>query len=171
MGKAIFLTGPPGCGKTTTVQNVLARLEREANGFLTQEIREGGTRKGFKIITLDGDEGILAHIKLKGAPHIGKYGVDLKTLEVLGVNSLRCALEKRTLAIVDEVGPMEILSNRFCEILVELLDGDVEILGTIVKRSLPFTDEIKTHPSVKVLELHPGNRERMVAHLLSLLKH
>jgi nucleoside-triphosphatase len=169
MGNAIFLTGPPGCGKTTVIRNVLARLERKANGFITQEIREGGTRKGFKITTLDGDEGILAHIDLKSSPHIGKYGVDLEALEALGVRSLRRALERGTLAVVDEIGPMEILSKSFRRVLSELLDGDSEILGTIVKRSLPFTDAIKARSSVEVLEIHPGNREWMVSHLLALL--
>ena len=169
MGNAIFLTGPPGCGKTTVIRNVLARLERKANGFITQEIREGGTRKGFKIITLDGNEGILAHVDLRSTSRIGKYGVDLGALEDLGVRSLKRALEESTLAVVDEIGPMEILSQSFRRVLSELLDGDVEILGTIVKRSLPFTDEIKVHPSVEVLEIHPGNRAWMVTHLLALL--
>ena len=122
------------------------------------------------MITMDGREGILAHIKLRGVPRIGKYGVDLDALEELGVNSLRYALETRTLAIVDEIGPMEILSESFRQVLMDLLDGDVDVLGTIVKRSLPFTDRIKALPNVVLLEIQPGNHDRMVATILKLLQ-
>jgi nucleoside-triphosphatase len=170
MGRAIFLTGSPGSGKTTVIQKVLTQLPREASGFITQEIREGGKRKGFKIVTLDGDEGILAHIDRCGSPRIGKYGVNPEALETLGVNSLRRAREMGTLAVVDEIGPMEILSENFRRILIELLNGDVEILGTIVKRSLPYTDKIKAFPNVTILEIHRGNRNGMVDYLLELLE-
>jgi nucleoside-triphosphatase len=170
MGKAIFLTGSPGSGKTTAIQKVLSRLPRNANGFITKEIREGGKRKGFKIITMDGAEDILAHIELRDVPRIGKYGVNLDAMETLGVNSLQCAMEKRTLAVVDEVGPMEILSQSFRKVLLELLNREVETLGTIVKRSRPFTDKIKALPNVIVLEIHPGNRDRMVEHLVELFE-
>jgi nucleoside-triphosphatase len=170
MGRAIFLTGSPGSGKTTAIQKVLSHLNYEANGFITRELREGGKRKGFKIITMDGAEGVLAHVDLRGVPRIGKYGVNLDAMESLGVNSLRRAMEMGTLGIVDEIGPMEILSESFRQALMELLEGDVEVLGTIVKRSLPFTDRIKTLPNVTVMEIHQGNRDWMVGHLLELLE-
>ena len=40
-------------------------------------------------MTLDGREGILAHVNLQGHPRIGKYGVDRATLETVGVGSIR----------------------------------------------------------------------------------
>jgi nucleoside-triphosphatase len=171
MGEAIFLTGSPGSGKTTTIQKVLSRLTCNVNGFITQEIREGGRRKGFKIISMDGVEGTLAHVEIRGVPRIGKYGVNLDAMETIGVNSLKRAMENRTLAVVDEVGPMEILSESFRVILLELLNQDVEILGTIVKRKLPFTEKIKALQNVTVLEIHPGNRDRMVGHLVERFEH
>ena len=170
MGKAIFLTGSPGSGKTTAIQKVLSRLTCNVNGFITQEIREGGQRRGFKIISMDGVEGVLANVELRGVPRIGKYGVNLDAMETIGVNSLQRALENGTLAVVDEVGPMEILSEGFREILLELLNRDVDILGTIVKRKIPFTDKIKAYPNVTVLEIHPGNRDRAVEYLVELFE-
>ncbi len=170
MGRAIFLTGSPGSGKTTVIQKVLSRLTHEASGFITQELREGGVRKGFKMITMDGAEGTLAHVDLRGVPRIGKYGVDLDTMETLGVNSLRRAMERGTLAVVDEIGPMEILSETFRQVVLELLYGDVDVLGTIVKRKMPFTDRIKAFPNVKIIEIHQRNRDKMVDYLLELLE-
>jgi nucleoside-triphosphatase len=170
MTKKIFLTGLPGSGKTTAIQSVIARLNRKANGFITQELRDAGKRKGFKIITLEGEEEILAHVDRGGVPRIGKYGVNLEAIDTLGVKSLRRALEAGTLAVVDEIGPMEILSEKFCQVVLELLQGDVEVLGTIVKRSRPFTDKIKSFPNVTVLEIHPGNRDRVVEQVLEYLE-
>ena len=62
MTKKILLTGRPGCGKTTLVKRVVAKLVFPAGGFYTEEIRQRGERVGFKIVTLDGEEVVLAHV-------------------------------------------------------------------------------------------------------------
>jgi len=170
MGKAIFLTGVPGCGKTTAIRKIVSSLRQEVHGFITEEVREGGIRQGFKIITLDGHEGILAHMKFHGTPHIGKYGVDLDVLNELGVSSLRRALETRSLAIVDEIGPMEILSEGFRQVLMDCLDSDIPVLGTIVKRSLSFTDKIKARANVEILEIQRNSQDRVVTSVIKLIQ-
>ncbi|MFQ6001621.1 MAG: nucleoside-triphosphatase, partial [Anaerolineae bacterium] len=72
----ILLAGRPGVGKTTVIKQVVEMLGGEAGGFYTEEIRQGGRRLGFKIITLEGEEGVLAHVDIKGAPRVSKYGVN-----------------------------------------------------------------------------------------------
>ena len=63
----ILLTGLPGCGKTTSILNIIANLDCEkVAGFYTQEIRENHNRKGFRWKRLDGAAGILAHVNIKG---------------------------------------------------------------------------------------------------------
>lgn len=57
MGRTILLAGRPGVGKTTVIKQVVDMLGGEAGGFYTEEIRQGGRRLGFKIITLEGEEG------------------------------------------------------------------------------------------------------------------
>ena len=85
MSRVILLTGRPGCGKTTLIRRVLANYRGDAGGFYTQEIREGGVRKGFEIITLDGDRGILAHVDFPGKQRVGKYRLDPDTFERLAI--------------------------------------------------------------------------------------
>jgi nucleoside-triphosphatase len=84
MNKNILLTGSPGCGKTTLVRRVIARLNGPVGGFYTEEIRSGGARQGFKIVTFGGQAGILAHVNLSGPLRVGRYGVDLKALDMVG---------------------------------------------------------------------------------------
>jgi len=47
--KNFLLTGRPGIGKTTVAQAIIRQFEDDARGFVTGEIRESGTRKGFRI--------------------------------------------------------------------------------------------------------------------------
>jgi len=55
MSKNVLITGKPGRGKTTLFRRLVDTLRHlEPVGFYTQEIREGGVRKGF---TLNGSDG------------------------------------------------------------------------------------------------------------------
>ena len=62
MPEALLLTGRPGVGKTTVVRRVVERLSRPTGGFYTCELREGGRRTGFEIVTLDGQRATLSHV-------------------------------------------------------------------------------------------------------------
>ncbi len=169
MGSAVLLTGRPGVGKTTAIRRIVAALGREAGGFYTQEIRAGGRRQGFKIITLDGREAILAHVTIKGPPRIGQYGVDLAALESVGVGSLYHAIERQALVVIDEIGPMEIRSAAFREAVQAALRSGSPVLGSIMQRPDPFADAIKALPGVTVLEVTRQNRDDMPARILELL--
>jgi len=77
MARAVLLTGPPRSGKTTVVRAVAARLGPRAGGFYTEEVRAAGQRTGFRIVTLDGHEALLASVRLPGPPRVGRYGAVL----------------------------------------------------------------------------------------------
>lgn len=169
MSNIILLTGRPGCGKTTLIQRVLARLTKPAGGFYTQEIRQGGVRKGFEIITLDGGRGVLAHINSSSENRISKYGVELSALENLAIPALLDAVKHKKLVVIDEIGPMEILSPQFRQIVLKILESNTNVLGSIVGRSTSFTDQIKSRPEIMLMDLTPENREELVDTILSLI--
>jgi len=143
MIKNIFITGLPGCGKTSLVIAILKELKLNASGFYTEEIREKGTRKGFKIITLDGREGILAHVNVKSPYQVSKYKVNIEDLEKLGVKSILDALNQNKVIIIDEVGKAEMYSEKFKKAVEAALDSKNKILGTIMLKPNPFCDKIK----------------------------
>ena len=165
MTEKVLLTGRPGCGKTTLIKRVVNDLARRAGGFYTEEIREGRTRAGFKIVTLDGEEAVFAHVDLKTPEHVGKYALDLSALERIGVGALRQAVRARRLLVIDEIGPMEIRSAIFRDAVTEALDSEVPLLATIFARPLPFTEAIKSRPDVTLIEVRPDKRERLVSEL------
>lgn len=169
MSKNILLTGEPGCGKTTLIQRVLAHLSHPAGGFYTEELRSGGVRQGFRMVTLDGEGAVLAHLDYPGPPRVGHYGVDVAALDRVGVASIRRALASGALVIIDEIGPMELFSPAFCAAVQEALDSPAVVLGAIVRRSRPFANAIKARPDVTVITVTPANRDRLVEQVLGLV--
>jgi len=157
MNKNIFITGNPGVGKTTLIHNLIKELNIPAGGFYTQEIRVSGRRTGFKIISLDGREGILASVDTKSRFKVSRYGVNLSDLERIGVKSIADALERNELIIIDEVGKMELFSQKFKEILLAALDSPKPVIGTIMLRDNSFTRNIKNRRDTEVITLTREN--------------
>jgi nucleoside-triphosphatase len=173
VNQKILLTGRPGCGKTTLVKRVVNDLARPAGGFYTEEIRERGTRVGFKLVTLDGKEAVFAHVGFlaaAGPERLGKYGLELSALEAVGVKAVHEAVRAKRLVIIDEIGPMEISLAIFRDAVSEGLESGAPILATITARSLPFTDAIKKRADVTLIEVRPDNRERLVSQLSDQFK-
>ena len=110
----ILLTGLPGCGKTTAIMKIINNLRSDkVAGFYTQEIRQDNIRKGFCWKRLDGVEGTLAHINIKGPLRVGKYGVDVAGFEESVVPILGVEQTDVELFVIDEIGKMECFSKKF----------------------------------------------------------
>ncbi|KAF6274702.1 nucleoside-triphosphatase, cancer-related [Rhinolophus ferrumequinum] len=65
MARHVFLTGSPGVGKTTLIQKaseVLKSSGMPVDGFYTEEVRQGGRRIGFDVVTLSGLRGPLSRV-------------------------------------------------------------------------------------------------------------
>jgi nucleoside-triphosphatase len=133
------------------------------SGFLTRELREAGRRVGFEIETLSGERGLLAHIDLKGSPRVSRYGVDLETFERLALP----ALGSQGVVVIDELGKMELASERFREAVIALWERPASIVATVHKARHPFTDELKRR--AEVVKLTAANRDRLPAELAERL--
>jgi nucleoside-triphosphatase len=157
MAKNIFITGKPGSGKTTLVREVCLPFHERLGGFYTEEIRDGGERRGFIIKTFDGREGIFALKGFKSPVKLNKYGIDLKVLEDIGVGALERALREKEAVVIDEIGSMEIVSEAFRGALLQTLASPKPVLATIRFNSQPFTDEVKRMADTALLYLSRDN--------------
>ncbi len=171
MGKTLLLTGHPSCGKTTVIREVIDVLGERAGGFYTEEIFGPGGRKGFRLITLAGEEAVLAHKDLRGpkVPRVGRYGVDMKVLETVGVAALREALQARKIIVVDEIGKMELLSPAFRDMVLQVILGPSPVLGTIIYKSHPHADLLKMLAQVTLWEVNRRTRDELPRKVLAWL--
>jgi nucleoside-triphosphatase len=158
----LLIEARPGAGKTTALGRLAERLRDDGvapSGFLTREMRDGGRRIGFEIETFGGERGLLAHVDIKGPPRVGRYGVDLDEFERLALPALEAPGDG--VVLIDELGKMELASERFREAVLALFDSDVPIVATVHTFRHPLTDALKRRPDVSTIRLSAANRDRL----------
>lgn len=170
MKSVYLLTGQPGTGKTSLIKQAVAAIEGKAGGFYTEELRSQGVRQGFRLVTLAGESAILAHIDIHSPYRVSKYGVDVDSLERVGVAALYQAGQQNDLVIIDEIGKMELFSTRFRETVSQLIDRGKNILGTIMLSPNPWADAVKRRPEVKLITVTRTNHQQVLAELQQWLK-
>lgn len=166
----ILLTGQPGSGKTTLIKRVLEKANFSVGGFFSNELRRGNQRVGFTLDTLDGERGILAHVDLNTAQKVGKYYVDISSIDKVAVTAVQRALGEKAVIVIDEIGKMELLSEQFRAVLMEALDSPKPVLGTIMKGKNTLTDSIKERQNVAVFQVNEETRSYLVNEILLYLE-
>lgn len=146
----------------------MSRIDLSLCGFFTREIRESGRRTGFKIITLEGKEGVLAHERIKSKVRLGRYGVNLKDVDEIAVPSIIPSRPDRII-IIDEIGKMECFSTRFREALLEALGSSNRVIGSIALKGGEFIQAIKNRPDVELFHVSEENRDRLAASLIEVI--
>jgi nucleoside-triphosphatase len=172
MGHTLLLTGRPGIGKTTVIKTVAELLGKQAGGFYTEEIHGPGGRKGFRLVTLDGQETVMAHVNLRGGgrPRVSRYGVDVGAIDRVGVTALRRAMTDCQVIIVDEIGKMELFSGQFRDVVIQAVSGLKPVVATVMSKPNPWVDALKVLPQVEVWEVTMGNRDEMAERVVEWLK-
>lgn len=171
--KNFLITGPPRCGKTTLLIRIAEDPDFSARvgGFITEEIRDKGERVGFKLVSLgDKKEGFLA---MKGFPspcRVGKYGVNLEDVEKVGCAAVQEALDSGKVVLVDEIGKMELFSEKFRNVLARALNSPQKVLATIIERPNEFADRIKKRKDTKLVCLSRENFDKILAEVLNWLR-
>lgn len=162
----MLIAGLPGTGKTTLVQGLADRWGRSnCNGFLTQELREHGRRIGFSWETFRGEKGILADLK-PGQPRIGKYRVDLESFERMLSNLLDVTTAR--ILMIDEVGKMECLSEKFRDLLPSWEKADGQRIFTVPVYGTPFIEAFKARNKAHLILLTPHNRDELFERITRL---
>lgn len=173
----IFLTGQPGVGKTTlAVAAVRAVPEGSCCGFYTEERRSAsGDRVGFDVVVLGSNaRGPLANLG-GGKPLVGKYSVNVPSFEELALPSLD-ASSSSAVTLIDEVGKMELYSERFLPKVEALLaaDGCATVLGTLPMprygHKIAPVERIRDAPDVAVVKLLKHNRDAAAAAVKAVIE-
>lgn len=152
--KNFLVTGPPGVGKTTFITNLADKLaDYNPSGFYTREIRESGSRKGFELVSLDGETGILSHTNIDSKYRVGKYRVDVEAFEEF-LERIPFFEEKVKIVVMDEIGKMELFSNKFEAVVEKLLNSSKPFIATIALKGGGFIAEVKNRSDTEVFKLN-----------------
>ena len=155
--KNLIVTGLPGVGKTTLIIKLSEALKHlHPVGFYTAEIREG-----FELISLEGKKALLSHQEIKSPYQVGHYKVDIQGFEDFLI-SISFSNPSTHLIIIDEIGKMECLSDRFKKILNETLDSEKWVIATLALKGRGLIAEVKRRKDIKLFEITKRNRDSLL---------
>ena len=164
----IAVTGRPGIGKTTLCLKVYKALKDKLNvkGFITKEVRDRGVRIGFKLIDLSsGEEAWLAKVGHKSKFKVGKYGVLVESIDRFAEKIESYA--DADLVILDEIGPMELKSQRFVDAVEKLLNRDDLLFSIHLKAQHPLLKRIRSE--FEVIVLTEDNRNKVAEEIVEMI--
>lgn len=175
-------------GKTTLVQKACESLVSSGvgvEGFYTEEVREGGRRVGFDVVTVSGERGNLSRIRDSTGPSagrreytVGQYVVDLSSFENLALPLFAkvgsAEVDSRKVFVIDEIGKMELFSQSFIRAVRRTLDSSsCSILGTIPVpkgKPLALVEEVRSRKDVKVFTVSKENRNTILEEIVAALR-
>ena len=142
-------------GKSTLIQNYLDRFTGKVGGFRT--VRTQGVYGHYSVHLIRPGEACAEENLLFRCP-ASRNGENL----VARFEKLGCAALEDTacdLILMDELGPAEAEAERFQQLVLDTLDGEVPVIGVIQKAESEFLDQIRNHPNVDVVEVTMENRD------------
>ena len=160
----LLITGSPGVGKTTVLTktvNLLKERGYKSGGMLSREVRESGVRVGFEILDLGSQKrGWLAHVNQKTGPRVGKYRVNLADLEAVGAEAITDAVENCDVVAVDEIGPMELFSEKFRAAVQRALESNKIVVAVVHwKAQDNLINDAKSIKDAETITVTTENRE------------
>jgi nucleoside-triphosphatase len=113
------------------------------------------------MVPFGGEGRVMAHVDFSNAARVGRYGVDVMTIDAVSESEL--ALDPAAdFYLVDEIGKMECFSTRFVAAMRRVLEGDRPVAATLARSGGGFIAEVKRQPGAEVWEVTPRNRDDLV---------
>ncbi len=164
----IIIRGKPHTGKTTLIKELINQLNIPWAGFYTEEIRKNNKRVGFKIVERDGKQKTFAHINFTTRYRVGKYCVDIQTLDST-IDRIK-KLTEANLFIIDEIGKMELFSQKFKHLVMEIFSSSANVIATMKFSSDSFCNKLLQLSSCLVFNLDSRNYSLIKEKILTLIQ-
>lgn len=156
--KNIFLTGDSGVGKTTIINQVLRETGIAAKGFRTVRVLKNQGEAAVFYLHPCGRKGLNERVIFASRETNEMMKVHPEVFDEAGVSFLN-ELEGADLVLMDELGFMENDAFLFQKKVMEVLAGELPVLGVIKERDTPFLAGIKALPDTVVFEITLENRD------------
>lgn len=173
-----LLTGRPGSGKTTLLGKLIGHIPEDKRcGFITEEVLDTNTppqRIGFQLVSLQTGERLWlarrTYTETENTLKFGNWTVFPDNLQHF-MDTHMTEIAPGTTFILDEIGPMQCLSDAFREATEKLIagrfDGNYAVLATIKRDDChidhldAFINHTKRTPGARLFEIEPSNRDTL----------
>ncbi|MEM2878408.1 MAG: NTPase [Candidatus Hadarchaeales archaeon] len=164
--KNFLVTGAPGSGKSTVIARAVEILRlkgMKAAGIVCPEIRDGAVRVGFRMVNIStGESAVLAHIGIRDGPSVGRYGVNLAGIDLMSRTAIEEMLPGSDFVVIDEIGPMEIASERFRKAVLAALDSGKPVIAAVhMMTKGGFIGSVKSRSDVRIFSVNASNRDTL----------
>ena len=170
--KMILLTGKPKSGKSRMLDKLRRSLSKQRkirmNGIISSELQFKKQRIGIKMKDIKKKSEILMAVKTfknnkynMKSKQFGSYCVDVNALENVALPVFD-DLKGCNLLIIDEIGKMELLSNKFKKKIKTLFSTEQKfiILAIVpISNDVPLVEDLKKRSDTELIELSENNRE------------
>ncbi|MEJ2250816.1 MAG: nucleoside-triphosphatase [Candidatus Lokiarchaeota archaeon] len=132
----ILITGPPRCGKSTLIMRLIEYFNEnyfKIQGFITPEIKENNKRVGFAIKRIRNEEETILAKKgnFQAEKRLGNYSIFINKFENF-IQFLEIVNEDEfDFIIIDEIGKMELHSEKFARILKSIFMSNLSVIASI----------------------------------------
>ncbi len=168
MQKNILITGQPKSGKSTLLRKLIAAIDDKV-GIVANEVLAEGQRIGFEVETSSGQKAPLADVNFPTAHKVAKYYVNVDGLESVLPGVLD--FQPETLLYLDEIGEMQLFSEKFKDLVLAYLNVDNTCLATISSvYENDFTKSLRERDDIILVEITAENRLEQELFLSQLLK-
>jgi nucleoside-triphosphatase len=168
--KNILITGLPGIGKTTLIRRIAHDLQNlNPVGFFTEEIRIKGIRKGSSLVSLDGKREMLSHTDITSRYRVGRYSVDIAAFDDF-LGHIAFFSPDTGVIIIDEIGKMECISDRFKKLLKTILEQERPVIAAIASKGEGIIEEIKRRDDALLFVMTLNNRNSLLPEILKLFQ-
>ena len=165
----MLLTGKPRSGKTTLLQTLIEEISFK-RGLVAMEVRKAGERVGFNLQDNSGRKAPLARTSKATEYPVGRYFVDIASFDAF----IEPLFEYKTkqLLYIDEIGHMQLFSEKFQHLAKEYLESENDFIGTIsYVYEHPFISDVRGREDILLCTVTPENRDSLEQALRAALGH
>ena len=102
----------------------------------------------------------MAHREIEGGPRVADYGVDVAAVDELAEEVLDPG-RAPDVWLLDEIGKMECLSDRFVEAVRALLDGPRPVVATVGAGGPDFMEAVRRREDAELWRVTRDNRDAL----------
>jgi nucleoside-triphosphatase THEP1 len=152
----LLITGSPKSGKSTTLSEIINGVTPR-RGFITKEVVNERRRTGFVVEDMNKRSAVLAQTKNQTSLQVGRFYVQPEVLAEFTKNLSHPEVDE--LLYIDEIGQMQLNSDKFKTLVKEYLGAPNDFLATITNvYSDKLVEGILKRNDIILFELTERNR-------------